>query len=765
MLAVVFQAIALAVTSGAASNSKEQTAHWAFQPLRKLSLPEIKNRDWPRTVIDRFIIAKLEGQRIEPTALAEKHALIRRATFDLTGLPPAQDDVEEFVSDSSPEAFDRVLNRLLDSPHFGECWGRHWLDWAGYVDVLGGDNDAGTVKLGAGKWRYRDYVIDCFNHDRPFDRFIREQLAGDEMVDWRKAEKFTPEIVELLTASTFLRSAADDTDENELNTLDIRHGVLQRTMEVVANNLLALTVNCAKCHDHKYDPIPQRDYYQFEAFFTPAFNPDTWLQPKDRALADLSNRDKEEIDRHNKAVDETVSALKKRRDEIESAAKEKLFEEKLTKLPEAIREDTKIAVCTPAEKRTEVQKYLTRKFEKEIIPKPEEIAAALGAQGKATVALFDDQIKELNGKRKTWGMIQAVYDSGAPPPTHLLKRGNYLTPGEEVQPVFLSALRERTSLNGLKSGSLQPCGATTGRRLALANWLTDTNSTASALMARVIMNRVWQQLFGVAIVETSDNFGLAGARPTHPELLDWLASEYIRQGWRLKPMLRLMMRSAVYQQSSATPETAAIAEAARADPENRLLWHQRLRRLDSEAVRDALLAVSGKLDGTMKGPPVPTENRPDGMVVVNEKQCSSPTSKWRRSIYLLARRNYQLSLLSTFDQPTMAQNCTRRSPSAVVLQSLMMLNDSFVIEHANFVAERVRGQSGEMNCEKEVKRAFKLVLSRPPDSEEIEWCVDFIQRQTKHHQSTNIDGKTAQQKALANLCHMLLNSSEFLYLP
>jgi len=759
----------LANDTAPGAESEPARPHWAFQRLVPVPVPAVQNPSAARTSVDRFIFAKLEEHGLQTAPAADARALIRRASYDLTGLPPTPDAVAAFVQNSAPNAFDDLVERLLCSPHFGECWGRHWLDWAGYVDVMGGDNDAGIVKLGEGKWRYRDYVIRCFNEDRPFDRFVREQLAGDEMVDWRNAENFSSRIIELLTATTFLRAAADDTDENELNTTDIRHGVLQRTIEVVANNLLALTLNCAKCHDHKYDPISQAEYYRFAANFTPAFNPERWLQPKERALPDIDKASKEAIQRHNKAIEEAVSALTTRREQIEAPVRTPLFEAKLAKLPEEIRADTKTAIQTAADHRTEVQKYLANRFEKILNPKPEEIRAGLGEQGRTTVAYLEQEIARLNGARRNWGTIQAVYDVGLPPATRVLKRGNPLAPAEEVQPGFLRVLGDTGDGNSRASaggfGSVEPRGSTSGRRLALACWLTGTNSPAAGLMARVIMNRVWQQLFGVGIVETSDNFGLAGAPPTHPELLDWLAAEFIRQGWRLKPVLKLIMTSTTYRQSSAPADTPEIARALKVDPADQLLWRQRLRRLDAEMVRDALLAVSDRFNRAMGGPPVPLENRPDGAVVVRVKDNPSPMGRWRRSVYLLARRNYQLSLLNVFDQPMMALNCTRRAPAAVVLQSLTMLNDAFVREQADLFAARVAEQRPGTEVKSRVQDAFALALSRPPDAEELDWCARFLARQTERHQSGRVSLEQARQNALANLCHMLMNSSEFLYLP
>ena len=297
------------------------------------------------------------------------------------------------------------------------------------------------------------------------------------------------------------------------------------------------------------------------------------------------------------------------------------------------------------------------------------------------------------------------------------------------------------------------------------------------------MNRVWQQLFGVGIVQTSDNFGLSGARPTHPELLDWLAAEFLRQGWRLKPMLRLVMTSAVYQQSSVAadirrltskseirnpePETEQnlLTPATTIDPDNHLLWRQRLRRLDAEMIRDALLVVSGKLDPTTRGPPVPIESRPDGLVIIKDKDCPTLTSKWRRSVYVLARRNYQLSILSTFDQPAMSMNCTRRMPSAVVAQSLTMLNDPFVLEQASFLAQRIANETADADDARHIERAFELMFARKPDAEELGWCADFLERQIQRHEAAKLSRDDARQKALMNLCHTLVNGSEFLYEP
>lgn len=740
--------------------------HWAFQSLRPRPVPNVKNTDWPRTAIDHFILAQLERQNLQPAPHADPLTLLRRASCDLIGLPPSPEESQAFFDDKRPEAYERLLDRLLASPRFGEKWGRHWLDAAGYVDVLGGDNDAGIIKLGRGKWRYRDYVVISFNHDKPFDRFLLEQLAGDELVDWRNAPEFTSSILELLTATTFLRCAADDTDENELNTPDLRHGVLQHTAEIVANNLLALTVNCAKCHDHKYDPIPQRDYYRFEAYFAPAFNPENWVQPTNRNLPDIALPRKADIDRHNQSVDEQIAKAKARREKIEAETKDILFEEKLARLPETIRVEVKTAIRTVAAQRTDAQKELARDHEKTLNPKPEEIAARLSDDQKANIRKVETEIAKLNRSRKTYGIVHGVYDVGTPPRTRILIRGDYLKPGDEVAPGMFRALTQDAAEDGSTNLPAKQ-GSTSGWRLDLARRLTASGTPAAALVARVQVNRIWQQLFGVGLVETSDNFGVNGARPTHPELLDWLAGEFVHGGWRIKPILRTIMNSAVYRQASSTPDSPHVARAMKIDPGNQWLWHQRLRRLDSEGIRDALLAVCGHLNSAMGGPAIPIQSRPDGSAVINERECTASDAS-RRSLYLLQRRNYNYSFLAAFDQPVMALNCTRRFSSAVVSQSLTMLNDSFVTSASEKMADRIlRMTHGpeSSNPRAEVSLSFVLALSRKPAKEEAQWCAALLQRQVQRHLAKGVNAEESHRMALANVCHVVLNTSEFLCIP
>jgi mono/diheme cytochrome c family protein/cytochrome c553 len=634
--------------------------HWAFQKLIAPNPPQVKNADRVRNAIDQFLLARLENAGLTFAVDADRATLIRRASLDLIGLPPSPDEVDAFVNDKSVDAYEKLIDRLLASPHFGERWGRHWLDGAGYVDVVGGDNDAATVKLGENKWLYRDYVIRALNHDKPFDRLLSEQLAGDELVDWRNARSFTPEIREALIATGFLRTAGDDTDENELNTLDIRHGVLQRTAEVLANNLLGLTLNCAKCHDHKYEPILQRDYYSFLALLQPAFNPDQWLQPKQRLLAAMPPYEKKLADEHNATIDKKIAKLN---------------------------------------------------------------------QNKSEPEMLKKQMAELNAQKRTWENWQVVYDVGSPTPTKILKRGNHETPGAEVQPGFLSVLETRARF------------AASGRRLALAQCLNDEKTPAGALVLRVRVNRIWRHLFGKGLVEPSDNFGVTGAKPTHPELLEWLTTEFVRNDRQLKPFLMLLLTSSAYQQSST--EYSVMGTPNSTDPDNRLLWRMPLRRLESEIIRDSILVVSGKLDRSLGGPPISVDVKLDGSLV--PKDGDRP----RRSVYLLGRRNYHPTFLGVFDQPTLTTNCTGRQASAVVMQPLTMLNDPFMTARANDVAHRIQSLA---KPGQEIDMTFRMVLGRPPTAKESAIALELIE-----HQRAN--------RPLAHLCHVLLNTSEFLYVP
>jgi hypothetical protein len=732
---------------------------WSFRKPVRAEVPKVRQVRRVRTPIDTFLLAKLEEKGLGFSQEADRISLIRRSTFDLTGLPPTPEQVDAFVADKSPRAWEHLVDQLLASPHFGEKWARHWLDAAGYVDAMGLDHVVGNIVYGDGKWRYRDYVVSAFNTDKAYDRFLTEQLAGDEIVDWRSLRKFTPETQRLLTATGFLRTASDDTDIPEVNTADIRYTLVQTMIRNISTNLLGLTVGCAQCHSHKYDPIPQQDYYRFMAVFAPAYNVQSWLAPKDRMLPDVSIADKEEIDRFNAEIDKEIAPLKKQVADLRRPHEDRLLDQRLESLPEPVRADLKAALKTEDKKRTPVEKYLVAKLGPLTKVKDEEVLASMSDSENTQVRKVEDQIRPFNEKRRSYGHLQALYDVGEPPPSYLFRRGGFDNPVAEVEPGFLSILTEVGKPAIIPASA--PGAKTSGRRLALARWLTDPDTPAGGLAARVFVNRVWMHLFGEGIVPTVDNFGRSGMPPVNPELLDWLATDFMSSGWRIKPLIRLMMMSSAYQQASWGGPAIETATAESVDPGNRLLWHARLRRLESEDIRDAVLATSGKLDLTMGGKPVPLDYEADGMVQVAKKDLPTPTSQWRRSLYLFTRRNYNLSLLIAFDQPVMNGNCPRRTTSSVVLQSLAMLNDSFILEQAEYFANRLN-EAHDLPAK--IDQAFRIALARKPTPKELAWSADLIRRHSVTYAATGMVSEKADSQGLVQLCRMLLNTNEFLYL-
>ena len=763
--------------------SDEDRRHWAFQKLTAVEPPEPQVTGRVRTVIDAFLLKRLEQEGLGYAGETAPVTLLRRAYLDLTGLPPSPEQVDEFLTETTPDAFELLIDRLLESSAFGERWARHWLDVVGYADTVGFDHVPNLIILTDGKWRYRDYVINAFNDDKPYDRFIREQIAGDEMVKWRGAENFTDEIREHLVATGFLRTARDQTHEPESNIPLNYFDVLHDTVDILGSSLLGLTMQCARCHNHKFDPIPQEDYYRLMAIFTPAFNPDRWKPVygyksyiDDRAIADVPESENDGIRR----VDQRISELRPKLDGLRDSTRQRVFSEKLLELPETIRGDVKSALEAAEAERNELQSYLAKKFGDLLTISNEDVEAALQGEERTLVKSLEGQIAELKRQRVSWGRIQAIFDVGPPPPTFLLERGEYQNLGREIVPGFLRILCDPGTQTTVQ---IEPVGKdTSGRRTALARWLTDGETPAGALMARVMINRIWQHLFGVGLVNTPGNFGVLGEPPTHPELFEWLSYRFVQDGWRVKPMIKLIMMSSAYRQTSqdqmavATarggkqisststdgPVSTQIPDPQKVDPKNRLLWRMHLRRLEAEIVRDSILAVSGKLDNTAGGPPVMLKFRADGKIVVDESKQATPTAKWRRSVYLLFRRAYNLSMLSVFDQPLISTSCARRDTSAVPLQSLTMLNDEFVDEHAGHFADRLLKQVGNVPTGL-ITAAYRTALARKPDENEVALCSAALARQTKLYRDSGVSDGQAKQQALRELCHTLLNTSEFLY--
>lgn len=732
---------------------------WAFRKPIKQAIPKVKNAPRVRTPIDAFVLAKLESKGLSFSPDASKETLIRRTYYDLIGLPPSLDEVRAFMSDARSDAYERLIDRLLSSPLYGERWARHWLDAAGYTDMASIDNDLEIVEVKEGMWRYRDYVVRSFNADKPYDRFLTEQLAGDELLDWRSASKFTPEILDLLTATGYLRTILDTTDPPQLNRPLDRYDLLTRVVDNVSTGLVGLTVGCARCHNHKYDPVPQKDYYRLMSIFATAYNPEEWLQPKNRYLPDVSKAEQEEIARHNAEVDRPLAEVEKQLAELLRPHKQRLFEARLAGIPEILRNDVKTAFETDKEKRSLVQKYLMQKFGESLDIKPEEVDKVLSEAQRADQEKLKSKIATLTSWRRTFGKIQALWDMGPTPKVHLLYRGNIETPGPEVQPGFLSVLTPSNENQIVQTQEVK--GSSSGRRLAFAKWLTNRQHP---LTARVMVNRTWQILLGKGIVATPENFGHSGIPPTHPELLDWLAVDFVESGWKMKRLQKLIMMSTVYRQASFRPAEDSQSLAESVDSANDLLWRMNLRRANAEVLRDSMIAVSGKLDPTQGGPPIPLDYTPDGLLTVSNK-ASFASSQRRRSLYLLARRNYPLTFLDNFDFPIMAINCTRRGNSATPLQSLTLLNSDFAMEQADRFADRVLELAGKAaSDEKKIEMSYLVALARKPTSKELTFCLAHLQKQLRRYLDLKTPPEVASGKALSYLCQMLLASNEFLYI-
>jgi hypothetical protein len=718
---------------------------WSFRKPTRPTVPAVRDATHVRNPIDAFLLAELEKQGLSFSEEADRHVLLRRASLDLTGLPPAPRELAEFLADRAPDAYERMIDRLLASERYGERWARHWLDLAGYADSEG-ILDADYVRTAA--WRYRDYVIHAFNKDKPYDRFLKEQIAGDELVDYwtayRTQKELPANVIEAITATGYLRCASDTSRPDFVNIKNAPgyyYQTLDDTLKIVASSTMGLTLECAKCHSHKYDPIPQTDYYRMQAVFMSAYRPGQWVPQVQRRLPEASEAQEKEAAAHNAGIDRAVTALRKQLDDLNKQFGERRFAERLATLPEAIREDVRTALATEANKRTEVQKYLADKFQKDLRPDPRTLTNLLATAYPDYKAKADDlngKIKTEESKRRTFPEIRAIYDLPGEAKTHLLRRGDYLNPGKEVTPGVLSVLATAKPFTWASPGK---DAKTSGRRFAFADWLTQPDHP---LTARVLVNRLWLLHFGEGIVTTADNFGHKGARPTHPGLLDWLATEFIARGWSVKAMHRLIVTSSAYRQASVV-----TAAGKRVDPENRLLWRQRLRRVEAEVLRDSVLSAAGSLNNEMYGPPVLMQRNGDEVVTPAGPQGV------RRSIYLQVRRSQPLTLLQVFDQPVMETNCTRRGVSTVASQALSLLNSDFLAQQADVFAARILKEGGD----NPVDHAVRLAFARPASEREQARLKAFLKEQMARYK-----GPDAEHRALADLCQTLFSANEFVYM-
>ena len=729
-------------------------AVWPYAPPRRPTIPVVAGAGWLRNPIDAFVLHRLEADGLAPNAAADRSTLLRRVTFDLTGLPPTVDEVVSFLADDSYDAYEKVVDRLLASSAYGERWAQHWLDVVRYAETDGFKEDA----LRPTAYRYRDYVIDALNEDLPYDRFLRQQIAGDEL---------EPENPAAQIATGLLRLYPDES--NAANMVQRRQEILDDITENTGLAFLGLTMGCAQCHDHKFDDISQVDYFRLQAFFSP-------MMPRDDIP--VASREECRLAAARRAEWEAATVDTRRRiDEllakVRSAAREDVTEK--------FDEDTQRALRTPIESRSVVQSQLAYQAARYVDGKVRDAANQLSKEDKERLKALEAELAAFDSlKPAPLPTAIGVVDAGVEPPkVFRLAAGNFRRPLEEVAPGFPALLGASDTVSRPTEASV-PSAAdmrSSGRRSSLAKWLTTPDHP---LTARVIVNRLWLHHFGEGIVRTPNDFGAMGDAPTHPELLDWLATELTERGWKLKSIHRLIITSATYRQSSLVDARHPLhARAINLDPANKFLWHTRRTRLEGEAIRDAALQVSGQLNRRMHGPSARPE-LPQGISSYAWQPDQKVEDRQRRSIYVLAKRNLRYPLMDAFDLPDMHNSCARRSTTTTAPQALLLLNGEFAHQQAEYwalrLAERHKFDEAGLICQ-----AFVEGFGRQPTIDEIASAQAFLREQAA---SLAAVGKTGDAKsdsnvamsgdspselsaarlaALSDFCQMLLNSNEFLF--
>jgi len=730
----------------------EDRKHWSYLPVKSPPLPSVKYPAPIHNPVDRFILARLEEKKLAPSPPAAAQKLVRRIYFDLIGLPPTPEQVDTFVQSYAlgPRlAVESLVDQLLANPHYGERWARHWLDVARYADSDGQESDADRPSA----YRYRDFVIRSFNDDLAFDTFVRWQLAGDEL---------EPENPLAIAATGFIVAgthAVLDAVPMEEEKIRTRFNELDDMIATTGSALLALTLGCARCHDHKYDPVPRRDYYRMLCAFNGG----------DRAEVPLGPL--EEVQRYR-------AAEKKWKEEFEAAKKdfEKCVKE-ARKTHETAARDVKVdALKIQDEEKTLLKndptgaqaQALAKKFSKQLKVEDKDLRPFLSDEERAA---WDEREKALKAteahKPKSLPTALAFADFGAKPrETFLLARGDFRAKSEPVELGFLTALtRNKKPADYWAAARAESRRSdSTQQRRALAQWMTDCEDGAGALVARVMVNRVWQHHFGQGLVRTVNDFGARSDPPTHPELLEWLTAEFVKGGWKLKPLHRLIMTSAAYLQ-----DTTVDAAKVKVDPDNRWWWRRRPQRIESEILRDAMLAVSGTLNPEMFGPAVKAPITPEAIQARNmtdpypKDVKDAPTTR-RRSIYMFHKRVVQHPLMQAFDGPDAQASCGRRENTTVAPQALALLNDKFVRARSMDFAQRLEKETGA-KAEEQVRLAWRLALGRDPAKRELDSGIAFIEAQVRQRagrQSTASEAEAAHL-ALTDFCQAIFSFNEFIY--
>lgn len=693
-----------------------QKRWWAIQPVVVAPVPS--SAGWGTNEIDAFVLDKLRQKGLQPNPAADRATLLRRVTLDLTGVPPTLEELQAYLADATPGAWERVVDRLLASPRYGERWGRHWLDVARYADSDGFKADDTRPHV----WRYRDYVIQSFNADKPYDRFVKEQIAGDELY---------PNNTEALVGLSFNRHFPDEYNAAHIRLR--RQEMLNDITDAVGYAFLGVTLACARCHDHKFDPLLHKDYYRLQSFFA-----NTKIH--DDVVLDDAARQKEYAAQLAK-WEAATSDLRKQMHAMLEPAREKFYAERLSRFPEEIQD---ILTMVP-EKRDAEQWVLYRKAVAQVTFTEAELRGKLSREAQAGYRELEGALKEFDSlKPAPLAVAQTIADESAvAPSTHVLRGGAWDGQMELVEPGYLSILDS-------SAAKVTALPNSTGRRTALANWLADAKNPLST---RVIVNRVWQYHFGRGIVGTSSDFGVMGERPSHRELLDWLTAKFTGEdGWSMKKLHKRILLSATYQQSSLSR-----ADGERVDPDNKLLWKFSRRRLEGEAIRDSMLSVSGLMNPAMGGPgvfpPLPDGALPKGYQLWKTSADSEENN--RRSVYIFVRRNLRYPMFQSFDMPDTHESCARRQVTVTPDQALELMNGKLITQWAQGMAKTVENDRG-LDTRAKAERALRLAYARSPKPEEVAQAAEFLAKQA------TVAG--SEQAALVDLCQALLSSNEFLYL-
>ncbi|MES2792282.1 MAG: DUF1549 domain-containing protein [Planctomycetota bacterium] len=648
--------------------SDEDRKHWAFLPVRDPDLPDVANKSWGENGIDRFVLRKLEDEHLSPAPEADRRTLIRRVSYDLTGLPPTSTEVAEFLADDSPQAYSQMVDRLLDSPRYGEHWARHWLDLVRYAESDGFRADHYRPLA----WRYRDYVIDSFNSDKPYDQFVTEQLAGDEVA---------PDDPAAVIATGYLRLYLYEYNQRDARTQwsDILNSITDNATDV----FLGMSVGCARCHDHKFDPILQKDYYRLQAFFAP-------LLPRDD-IAPVTAEQRLAYEAKFAEWERQTADLRGQIAVLEQPAFDRAAEGAVRRFPADIQE----FMNKPADARLPFEKQIADLVDRQVrldqqnIKHKDELREKLEGLKKQLAAISRPEAPAL---------ANSVTDVGPVAPITCIPGNRAQTP---IEPGFLTVLDPTPAV--IPPVTTSRAGATTGRRTALARWITDPTNPLST---RVIVNRVWQYYFGRGIASNPSDFGRLGGTPSHPELLDWMTTRFVKSGWSIKSLHRQILNSATYRQSATHPQAETQAQS---DPANRWLWRSPVRRLQAEQIRDSLLLVSGELDQNMGGAPV---------------AAAVP----RRSIYTKFMRNSPDPFLAAFDVADGLNSMPERNVTTTSTQSLLMINGKWPLDRASKFSRRLT-VAEPSDDGRRIDAAFRILLNRLPDTTERQLAFDFLYRE------------------------------------